>query len=54
MPQYVPKLAWSKRAHEARAFIFDFWAEHGRGPSLRQAHEGTGLGLPLARTIHES
>jgi len=43
MAQYVPKLEWSERALLARQFIFDFWAEHGRGPNLRQAHEGTGL-----------
>lgn len=43
MAQYVPRLEWSERALLARQFIFDFWAEHGRGPNLRQAHEGTGL-----------
>ena len=43
MAQYVPKLEWSERALSARQFIFDFWAEHGRGPNLRHAHEGTGL-----------
>ena len=43
MAQYVPRLEWSDRALKARQFIFDFWAETGRGPNLRQAHEGTGL-----------
>ena len=38
MAQYVPKLEWSERALKARQFIFDFWAETGRGPNLRQAH----------------
>ena len=43
MAQYVPRLEWSERALQARQFIFDFWAETGRGPNLRQAHEGTGM-----------
>jgi hypothetical protein len=43
MAHYVPKLEWSERALAARQFIFDFWAENGRGPNLRQAFEGTGL-----------
>ena len=44
MAQYVPHpMEWSERALQVRAFIFDFWAEHRRGPNLRAAHEGTGL-----------
>lgn len=43
MAHYVPRLEWSERALKARQFIFDYWAEHGHGPNLRRAHEGTGL-----------
>ena len=43
MAHYVPPMEWSERALKAREFIFDFWAEQGRGPNLRQAHEGTGM-----------
>ena len=43
MAHYVPPLDWSERALRGRAFIFDFWAEQGRAPNLRQVGEGTGL-----------
>jgi len=43
MAHYVPPLDWSERALRVRAFIFDFWAEQGRAPNLRQVGEGTGL-----------
>ena len=43
MAQYVPPLVWSDRALRAAAFVLEFWGQHGRGPNLRQAHEGTGL-----------
>ena len=43
MAQYVPLLEWSDRALRLRKFVFDFWAETGRGPNLRQAGAGTGL-----------
>ena len=54
MAQYVPRLEWSERALKAREFIFDFWAEHGRGPNLRQAHEGTGMSRRdlVSRVLH--
>ncbi|MGQ0824216.1 MAG: organomercurial lyase [Actinomycetota bacterium] len=43
MPQNVPGFAFSDDALKVRAFIFDFWCEHGRGPTLREVHEATGL-----------
>ena len=43
MGQYIPALEWSERALVLRKFVFDFWAETGRGPNLRQAGAGTGL-----------
>ena len=43
MAQYVPGFEWTEESLVVRKFIFDFWAETGRGPNLRQAHEGTGL-----------
>ena len=45
MAQYVPRnMEWSERALQVRQFVFDYWAEKGRGPNLRQVHEGTQLG----------
>ena len=43
MPQNVPTFEFSDRAKQVRAFIFDFWCEHGRAPTLREMHEGTEL-----------
>ena len=43
MAHYVPSLEWSARALQVRQFVFDFWAEQGRAPNLRQVGEGTGL-----------
>jgi hypothetical protein len=36
-------MPWSDRALEVRQFVFDYWAEHRRGPNLRTVHEGTGM-----------
>jgi Alkylmercury lyase len=44
MAQYVPyPLEWSDRALQVRQFVFDYWAEHRRGPNLRTVHEGTAM-----------
>jgi hypothetical protein len=43
MAQYVPKFEWTDDSLVVRKFIFDFWAKTGRGPNLRQMHEGTNL-----------
>jgi hypothetical protein len=44
MAQYVPRnMEWSARALQVRQFVFDYWAEQGRGPNLRQVHQGTQL-----------
>ena len=44
MAQYVPHpMEWSDRALRVRQFVFDYWAEHRRGPNLRSVHEGTGM-----------
>ena len=43
MAHYVPPMEWSERALVVREFIFDYWAEHRRGPNLRRVGEGTGL-----------
>jgi hypothetical protein len=43
MPQNVPSFEFSDAAKQLRAFVYDFWCEHGRGPNLRAVHEGTGL-----------
>src|ERR1041384_3893396 len=43
MPQNVPSFEFSDRAKQVRAFIFEFWCANARGPTLREAHESTGL-----------
>ncbi|HEY2815435.1 MAG TPA: organomercurial lyase [Acidimicrobiales bacterium] len=43
MPQNVPSFEFSDAAKQLRAFVYDFWCQHGRGPNLRAVHEGTGL-----------
>ena len=43
MPQNVPTFEFTENALRVRAFVFDFWCEHGRGPTLREVHEATEL-----------
>jgi hypothetical protein len=43
MPQNVPLFEFSEEAKRLRAFVYEYWCEHGHGPNLRAAHEGTGL-----------
>src|SRR5947208_16455136 len=43
MPQNVPDFEFSDRAKQVRAFVFEFWCEHGRGPTLLEVHQATGL-----------
>jgi hypothetical protein len=43
MPQNVAAFEFSDDALRVRAFLFDFWCEHGRGPTLREVHEATQL-----------
>jgi len=43
MPQNVPPFEFSANALDVRALIFEHWCEHGRGPTLREVHERTGL-----------
>lgn len=43
MPQDVPPFEFSDEAKALRAFVYDYWCEHGHGPNLRAAHDGTGL-----------
>ena len=43
MAQLVPALEWTEDALRLRQFMFDFWFDHGRPPTLRDAHEGVGL-----------
>jgi hypothetical protein len=44
MTQQVPEFQFGDEALRLRQFIYEYWAEHGHGPNLRAAHEGTGLG----------
>jgi hypothetical protein len=43
MPQNVPAFEFSDEAKALRAFVYEFWCEHGRGPNLRAVHAATGL-----------
>jgi hypothetical protein len=43
MPQNVPEFGFSDEALALRQFVYEYWCEHGHGPNLRAAHEGTGL-----------
>jgi len=43
MAQYVPMFEFTEDSLLLRKFIFDYWADTGRGPNLRNMHEGTGL-----------
>ena len=43
MPQNVPAFEFTDEAKRLRAFVYQYWCEHGHGPNLRAAHEGTGL-----------
>ena len=43
MPQNVPAFDFSDEAKRLRAFVYEFWCEHGRGPNLHAVHTGTGL-----------
>jgi len=43
MPQNVPGFEFSDNAKQVRAFVFDFWCAQGRGPTLLEVHQETGL-----------
>jgi hypothetical protein len=43
MPQNVPEFEFSDNAEQVRAHVFEFWCEHGRGPTLLEVHQATGL-----------
>jgi hypothetical protein len=46
MPQRIPAFELSDDAKRVRAFLYEHWCEHGRGPNLRGVHEATGLSRP--------
>jgi hypothetical protein len=43
MPQNVPEFEFSDNAKTVRAHVFEFWCEHGRGPTLLEVHQATEL-----------
>jgi hypothetical protein len=43
MPQNVSEFEFTEHALRVRAYLFEFWCAHGRGPTLREVHEATGL-----------
>jgi hypothetical protein len=43
VPQNVPPFDWTDDALRLRQFMFDFWFEQRRPPTLRDCHEALGL-----------
>ena len=43
MPQNVPPFEWTDDALKLRQFVWEYWGEHGRGPTLLDVHQATGL-----------
>ena len=43
MPQNVPVFEWTDNALQVRQFVYEFWCEHGVGPTLLDVHQATGL-----------
>jgi hypothetical protein len=43
MPQNVPSFEFTEDALRVREFVFQFWCDNGRGPTLREVHEETDL-----------
>ena len=41
--QGIPAFEWSEDALRVREFLYEFWCEHGHGPSLRDVHEALDL-----------
>lgn len=42
MPHHVPVFEWSDDALHLRAFVYEFWCEQGRGPTLAEVHAALG------------
>ena len=53
MTQDVPEFQFSDDALKLRQFIYEYWCTNGRGPNLRAAHEGTGLGRERIITAYK-
>ena len=41
--QGIPAFEWSEDALRVREYLYEFWCEHGHGPSLRDVHEALDL-----------
>jgi len=41
--QGIPAFEWSEDALRVRQYLYEFWCEHGHGPSLRDVHEALEL-----------
>lgn len=53
MPQNVPVFEWSEEALALRRFVYEFWCEQGRGPTLLEVKESTGLDRRQARQAYK-
>lgn len=53
MPQNVPVFEFSEHALELRQFVYEFWCEHGVGPTLRDVHEAIGLDRRQAQQAYK-
>ena len=41
--QGLPPYEWTELALDVRAYLYQYWCDHGRGPTLRDTHEALGL-----------
>ena len=41
--QGVPAFQWSEGALKVRGYLYQYWCDNGRGPTLRQVHEAIGF-----------
>lgn len=53
MPQNVPVFEWSDDALKLRQFAYEFWCEHGVGPTLLDVKDATGLSRRRAQQAYK-
>ena len=53
MPQNVPVFQFSDDALALRQFVYEHWCSHGRGPTLLEVKEATGLGRRRAQQAYK-
>lgn len=53
MPQNVPAFKFTDNALKLRQFVYEHWCEHGRGPTLLQVKQATGLARRQAQQAYK-